>query len=100
MLIVDTGASYVAVGRKTSAGLALLPNSVPTSEKVEGIDGKAEEVRLVSNAELNAAGRTFATDIRIQPISKKMPADGMAGMQFLRRCTLFLRQREGQVFCS
>lgn len=99
MLIVDTGASHVAVGRETSVGLALFPNSVPTSEKVEGIDGKAEEVRLVANAELKAAGRAFATDIRIQPISKKMPADGMAGMQFLRRCTLFLSQNDGQIFC-
>lgn len=98
--IIDTGADGAGVGLETLAGKNLYPKSVATGEKVGGITGKPEDVRIVSQAQVKIFNKNVKMKIRLQPASKKMPADGMLGMQFLKNCTLILSLKNGWISCS
>lgn len=97
--IVDTGADGAGIGAKTSAGQKLLSQSVSTNERIGGINGTSEEVRIVSKTTVKLLGRDFEMKIRLQPISDKMPAEGMLGMQFLKNCSLILSSTSGSILC-
>jgi hypothetical protein len=97
--IVDTGAEGAGFGIKTAVGQKLLPRSIPTKEKVGGITGKPEVIRIVPNAHVKILDRNVNMRIRLQPSGKNMAADGMLGMQFLKNCALFLSLKSGSISC-
>lgn len=97
--IVDTGADGAGLGVETLVGKKLLPMSIPTNEKIGGINGTPAEIRLVPHASVRLLGRKFDMNIRLQPTSQGMPADGMLGMQFLKNCRLLLSSTRGSIHC-
>jgi hypothetical protein len=97
--IVDTGADAASIGIKTEAGRKLFPKSVPSHEKTGGIAGKPVEIRVAPHARTKILGVKSEMEIRLQPISEKMPADGMLGMRFLKNCSLILSQKFGSISC-
>lgn len=98
--IVDTGANEARIGFETSPGTHLLPQSIPTNEKVGGITGKPEFVRLLPHAKVKLLDRSLRMNVRLQPISNQMPADGMLGMEFLKNCSLIFSLNYGSIYCQ
>lgn len=97
--VVDTGANEARLGLGTAAGNQLLSKSIPTNEKVGGITGKPEFVRLLPQANVTLLHQTSRMNVRLQPISNQMPADGMLGMEFLRNCSLLFTLKNGFISC-
>lgn len=97
--LIDTGAQDIAIGSETEIGKFLLPKTIETTEQVTGVNGMPQNVRIFPRARLNLLGTTDEISLRIHPISKGMPADGMVGMRFLKKCSLILSHKSGQIKC-
>ncbi|OFZ31025.1 MAG: hypothetical protein A2622_00010 [Bdellovibrionales bacterium RIFCSPHIGHO2_01_FULL_40_29] len=97
--IVDTGADGASIGAETESGKKLLAKSIPTDEKIGGITGKPEVIRIVPQAQVKILDHDIKMKIRLQPISKQMSADGMLGMQFLKNCSLIISLKTGSISC-
>lgn len=97
--LVDSGADNAAIGNQSRAGKKLLHKSITSHEKVGGISGKPSSVRLLTQIETTLLGRKFKMDVRLQPTSQDMPAEGMLGMKFLRGCSIILENVQGFLHC-
>lgn len=99
VFVVDTGADGVGLGSETQVGKKLFSKSKISAAKVGGISGSPQGIREIPSAQVEILGKSQTMKIRLQPVSAEMPASGMIGMQFLKRCALALARNKGSISC-
>ncbi|HZP48498.1 MAG TPA: retropepsin-like aspartic protease [Vicinamibacterales bacterium] len=97
-LLVDTGATRTIVAAPSAIAKALSPRA-SDGATTQGVGGSATSMRQVSTASVIVGGASATLPLMIGRAAPSCGADGLLGMDALRRCVLVLGESSFAIDC-